>query len=555
MKIALAQINNKVGDLKGNFKRIKESIEKALDSNADIVVFPELSITGYPPRDLLEFEYFVDDNLEILEKIKLLSNDIAIVIGFVDKNTEKYGKKYHNAAAFIYKNQIIHKHYKCLLPFYDVFDETRYFEPGKNVSTFEFKGKKIALTICEDIWNDKSYWERPLYEFNPVDQLHKDKPDILLNLSASPYWIGKGDDRNLIISNIAQFLKAPVVYVNQVGGNDDLLFDGISFVMDKNGEIVAKCTDFNEDMTIYDYEKNTGSIKSISDTEEKSLFKALRMGLKDYCQKLGFKKVVLGLSGGIDSAVTAVIACYALGSDNVLGITMPSMYSSRGSIADSQQLAKNLRMKCTVVPIADIFNSYIKTIQGDEGLVMDVAEENLQARIRGNILMMHSNRCGYLLLSTGNKSEMAMGYCTLYGDMSGGLSVLSDVPKTMVYRLAEFINGFNEIIPTDIITKPPSAELRPDQKDQDSLPPYDILDAILKEYIEDHKPICEIANKFPRETVEMIIKKVNANEYKRRQASIGLKVTTKAFGSGRRVPIVHGYNFRIDKCMENDYEI
>lgn len=552
MKIALAQINNKIGDLNENFDRIVSFIEKAIRLKADLIVFPELAITGYPPRDLLDYEYFIDDNLKILEKIKPYSNEIAIAIGYIDKSEKSYGKKYHNAAAFLYQGEIVHKHYKCLLPFYDVFDETRYFEPGKEVLTFEFKGKKLALTICEDIWNDKSYWDRPLYAFNPVEELQKKELDLLLNLSASPYWVGKDKDRELILSNITNTLNVPIVYVNQTGGNDDLLFDGCSFVMDADSQIQARCYDFNEDLIVYDFEKNSGSIRPISDTNEKSLFKALRLGLRDYCQKLGFNKVVLGLSGGIDSAVTAVIACYALGSDNVLGITMPSMYSSSGSIDDSLKLALNLKMKCITVPIVDVFNSYIKNVQPDEGLIMDVTEENLQARIRGNILMMHSNRSGAMLLSTGNKSELAMGYCTLYGDMSGGLAILSDVPKTMVYSLAEFINSYNELIPYDIILKPPSAELRPDQKDQDSLPPYDILDGILKEYLEEHKPICDIASRFPLEDVEMVVKKVNANEYKRRQSSIGLKVTTKAFGSGRRFPIVQNYDFGIKCRNEND---
>ncbi|MEI7475219.1 MAG: NAD+ synthase [bacterium] len=550
MKIALAQINNKIGDLEGNFERIVSFIEKAKVLGADLVIFPELSVTGYPPRDLLDFDYFVEDNLKVIEKLKAHTDSIGVAIGYIDKSEKQFGKKYYNTAAFIYRGEIVHKHYKCLLPFYDVFDETRYFEPGKEVSTFEFKGKKLALTICEDIWNDKSYWDRPLYEFNPIEELQKKELDILLNLSASPYWVGKEKDRKLIISNIASLLKVPVIYVNQTGGNDDLLFDGLSFAMDANSKIQALCNDFNEDLLIYDSEKNSGIVKKVSDSEEKSLFKALRTGLKDYCHKLGFNKVVLGLSGGIDSAVTAVIACYALGNDNVLGITMPSMYSSEGSVTDSEKIAKNLKMKCKTIPIKDMFDSYIKGVQGDEPLKMDVAEENLQARVRGNILMMHSNRYGYLLLSTGNKSEMAMGYCTLYGDMSGGLSILSDVPKTMVYKLAEFINAYGEIIPYDIIEKPPSAELRPDQKDQDSLPPYEVLDDILKDYLEEHKPVCEITKKYPSEIVEMVVKKVNMNEYKRRQASIGLKVTTKAFGSGRRMPIVHGYDFGI-RCKKD----
>lgn len=547
MKIALAQINTKIGDFEGNIDKIINYINKAKNENVDLIVFPELAITGYPPRDLLDFECFVDSNLLQLEKIKQNSQDIGIICGHIAKNTQGYGKKYYNAAALVSNGEILSRHYKCLLPFYDVFDETRYFEPAKTVQPVEFLGKKLGITICEDVWNDKDYWQRPLYSFNPVDELIKQEIDIIINLSASPYWMNKEEDRFNILKNISSKHNIPLVYTNQVGGNDDLLFDGTSFVFDKNGELKARGKDFEEDLIIYDWDNNQGKINPISTSQEESLFKALSTGLKDYCHKLGFKKVIVGLSGGIDSALTAVIASDTLGSDNVLGITMPSMYSSPGSVEDSYQIAKNLGINYLNIPITDIFNSYINTVQKDRGILVDLAEENLQARIRGNILMTYSNRYGYLLLSTGNKSELSVGYCTLYGDMAGGLAILSDVPKTTVYKLCEFINLGKEVIPSSIITKPPSAELRPDQKDQDSLPPYEVLDDILKLYIEENKSPSQICKKYSPEIVQEVIKKVNLNEYKRRQAPLGLKVTTKAFGSGRRFPIVQKYSFNMDK--------
>ena len=492
----------------------------------------------------MDYDFFVRDNLKKLDELKQYSHAIGIICGYIDINPNEYGRKYHNAAALIYNGEIISRHYKCLLPFYDVFDENRYFEPAKEVKPVEFLGKKLGITICEDIWNDKDYWKRSPYEFNPIDKLVEQNVDIIINISASPYWINKGQDRIKILTNIAEKHHIPLVYVNQAGGNDDLIFDGTSFVLDKTGKLQVRCAEFKEDLCLYDLDKNKGSIAKISASEEESLFNALVMGLKDYCKKSGFTKVVFGLSGGIDSAITACIAKYALGSENVLSITMPSMYSSQGSVDDSIEIAKNLNIECLNVPISDIFNSYINNIQNSNGVIMDLAEENLQARIRGNILMMYSNRYNSLLLSTGNKSELSVGYCTLYGDMAGGLAVLSDVPKTMVYRLANYINSVYKVIPENIITKPPSAELRPDQKDQDSLPPYEVLDDILTSYIEKYISAEELSKKYPKELVNSIIKKINQNEYKRRQASLGLKVTTRAFGSGRRFPIVQGYDFQ-----------
>jgi len=546
MKIALAQINTKVGDLSANTDLIIKNINSARAKEAELVVFPELSITGYPPRDLLDFDCFIDDNLAYLDKIRENSKGINIICGFIDKNPSPYGKKYFNAAAIIKNGTIKAKYYKRLLPFYDVFDETRYFEPGKESLTVEINGKNFFITICEDLWNDKDYWKRQLYTTNPADEIPKTGIDCIINISASPYLLNKEKERFSIFKNISEKSGSSVIYVNQTGGNDDLLFDGASFVIDKTGELKSLCSDFKEDLAIYDPENNTGELHSISKSEEESVFRSLYTGVRDYCRKIGFKKVLVGLSGGIDSAVTAAVATEAMGRENVMGITMPAMYSSPGSVSDSEKLARNLGIEFRKIPITGIFNSYINEIQDGEKF-LDLAEENLQARIRANILMMYSNRYGHLLLTTGNKSELSVGYCTLYGDMSGGLAVLSDVPKIMVYRLAKYLNSLNkekEVIPQDTITKPPSAELRPDQKDEDSLPPYNILDDIIKEFVENNKSIREISEKYPEEVVKDVVKKINSCEYKRRQAALGLKVTTKAFGTGRRFPIVQGYDFQ-----------
>lgn len=543
MKIALGQINTKVGDLERNTDLIIKNINKAKEKGVDLIVFPELSITGYPPRDLLDFDCFINDNLKYLDKIRAASENIAVICGYVDINTEPTGKKCRNAAAFINNGKIVAKYYKQLLPFYDVFDETRYFEPGQRELIVEFKGKKLGITICEDLWNDKDYWKRPLYHIDPAECLAKYGINAIINISASPYLLNKEKDRFSILKNTSVKNNVPIIYVNQIGGNDDLLFDGTSFVIDSNGEIKCLCNDFAEDFAVYDLDSNIGEIHYTSQTEEESLFKALCAGVKDYCGKIGFKKVVLGLSGGIDSAVTAAIAVCALGKENVTGITMPSMYSSEGSVSDSEKLAQNLEIEFLNIPILNMFNTYVNTIPKEQQNTVDLAEENLQARIRANILMMHSNRYGHLLLTTGNKSELSVGYCTLYGDMCGGLAVLSDVPKVMVYRLAKYINKEKEIIPDDTIIKPPSAELRPDQKDLDTLPPYEILDDILKMFVEENKSIKEMSKKYSEELVKSIVKKINLCEYKRRQAALGLKVTTKAFGVGRRFPIVQGYDF------------
>lgn len=541
MKIALAQINPTIGDLKNNTKKIIKNIEKAKAQGIDLIIFSELAITGYSPFDLLDFEDFVRENLQALDEIKTHTQDIGVILGFVDFNHNPKGKKYRNSAALLYNGEILAQYNKMLLPYYDVFHETRYFEPGEEVCTIEFKGKKIGLSICEDLWNDISSFDYQQYLMNPIEDLAKKKPDFIVNLSASPYILHKEDRRFEIIGNLAQKYNIPFIYVNQVGANDDLLFDGNSFVMDTNGKLKAMCNDFEEDFIIYDSETRTGEIRPNSKALEEKIVKSLTMGLRDYCQKLGFKRVILGLSGGIDSALTAYLAKEALGAENVLGITMPSKYSSSGSVKDSEDLAKNLGIDFKNISIAPMFETFKKEL-GDD-VITGLAEENLQARLRSNILMAYSNKGGYLLLSTGNKSELAVGYCTIYGDMSGGLSLISDLPKTFVYKVCRYINKNGEIIPTSTIEKPPSAELRPDQKDQDSLPDYEVLDDIIEDYIVLNKPTDKIYEKYGKELVDDIISKITRAEYKRKQATLGLKITPKAFGSGRKIPITQGYDF------------
>jgi len=540
MKIALAQINPKIGDLENNTKKIIANIEKAKAEKVDLVIFSELSITGYSPFDLLDFEDFTRDNLVALDEIKSHTNGIGVILGFVDFNSNAKGKKYRNSAALLHNGEIVAKYNKMLLPFYDVFHETRYFEPGEEICVVDFMGQKIGISICEDLWNDISSFDYQQYIMNPIEELAKENPDFIVNLSASPYILHKETKRFEIIENLAKKYKIPFIYVNQVGANDDLLFDGNSFVTDTNGKITAMCKDFEEDFVVYDTDKKQGEIHPHSNCIEEKIVKAITMGLRDYCHKLGFKKVILGLSGGIDSALTAYFSKEALGAENVLGITMPSKYSSTGSVKDSEDLAKNLGIEFKNISIAPMFDSFKEQL-GE--VITGVAEENLQARLRSNILMAHSNKYGHLLLSTGNKSELAVGYCTIYGDMSGGLNLISDLPKTFVYKVCRYINRNCEIIPTSTIEKAPSAELRPDQIDQDSLPAYEILDDIIDDYIVHNKPTEEIYQKYGKELVDDIISKITKAEYKRKQATLGLKITPKAFGSGRKIPITQGYDF------------
>ena len=536
MKIALAQINPIVGDLEGNLSLINESVQNAARKGVDLVVFPEMALSGYPPKDLLDSPDFIEKQIKTLEKLAKSITKTAIVIGYVDVNKKGHGKPLVNSAALICNGEIVFKQNKTLLPTYDVFDETRYFEPAEKYNIFEFKGKKLAITICEDMWFDYL----PLYSSNPAEILAKKNPDLFIHINASPFTLGKIETRINIIRDCAQRYGIPVISVYQVGGNDELIFDGTSFVVESDGKVSAQAYSFKSDLIIYDTELKKGDLRTIPEDIPERAWEALKVGLRDYIRKSGFSKVVIGLSGGIDSAITAVLAAHALGKENVTTVSMPSMYSSEGSVTDAKILAENLGIRFEIVPITDIFNSFRDSLSSlFEGLPEGLAEENLQARIRGTILMALSNKFGCMLLQTGNKSEIAMGYCTLYGDMCGGLSVIGDVPKTLVYELSNWINRDKEIIPKSIITKPPSAELRPNQKDTDSLPPYETLDPILQLFIEERKTLDEIVAKgFDESLVRNIIKTVNQNEYKRYQAPPSLKITSKAFGTGRRMPLV-----------------
>jgi NAD+ synthase (glutamine-hydrolysing) len=543
MRTVLVQLNFIIGDIKYNTGKILQAIEHHSKS-ADLIIFSELSITGYPPMDLLENKKLIDDNIEAAQIIANKATDCAVIFGFVDRGNDGI---LFNSSAFAANGRIIAKQPKRLLPTYDVFDEHRYFKPADQHTVVEYMGKRIGMTVCEDIWNyseteDLTYTDYRRYNEDPTGELAKQGVDLLVNISASPFVLGKSQLKYKMISSIAKKFTVPVLYVNQVGGNDSLIFDGNSMVYNANGELFSYAPQFEEGYCIFD--ETCQQIEHRPENELEDLEKALCLGLRDYVQKCGFKKTVLGLSGGIDSALTAALAVKALGSENVMGITMPSMFSSKGSVDDSVKLARNLDIEIHEIPIKSIYNSYndsLSTIFA--GLGTDVTEENLQARIRGTILMAASNKFGALLLTTGNKSELAMGYCTLYGDMNGGLAVISDLAKTTVYKLAHYINRHGELIPENTITKPPSAELRDDQKDEDTLPPYEILDGILKEYVENKKGAAEIVDLgYNKETVDFVLNAVNRNEYKRRQAAPGLKVTSKAFGTGRRVPMAQRYS-------------
>ncbi len=543
MKIALAQINTTVGALQENTRKIIAGIEQARAGGAELVLFPELSITGYPPLDLLDSSSFVDKNLDCLEQIVSASVGITVIVGFVDRNRTRQGKQLYNAAAVIQDGQRRTTHYKSLLPTYDVFDEDRYFEAAEQVFPVQIQGIQAGVTICEDLWNDSDFWSRRLYLNDPVAELGKQEMQLLLNISASPFHVGKPRMRVEMVQAICRKYQVPAIYLNQVGGNDSLVFDGHSFIVNAQGELLWLGQGFTEEFTILDLDQ-LKPIQPDWHLDMGMIEDALVLGVKDYLGKTGFKSVVLGLSGGIDSAVTAAIAVKALGKENVMGLAMPSQYSSEGSVTDAYALANNLEIRCETVPIAPMFDAFLSSLSPIfQEKPEDVTEENLQARIRGNLLMALSNKYGHLLLTTGNKSEMAVGYCTLYGDMCGGLAVIADLPKTWVYQLAEYMNREQEVIPRNTITKPPSAELKPGQTDQDSLPPYEILDAILMAYIEEHKSAEEIIGMgYAAETVNWLIRRINLNEYKRRQAPPGLKVTRKAFGQGRRLPIARGYD-------------
>jgi NAD+ synthase (glutamine-hydrolysing) len=546
MKIAIAQINPTIGDIQGNKDKILSNIRNAKAIGADLVVFPEMALVGYPPMDLLLNKKLIRDNLDAVNDIAARSSDIAVICGYVEYDKDNPPLLF-NAAAFMNKGKIVSKHYKTLLPTYDVFDEMRYFSPAKKQKPVKFRGKSIGITICEDIWNDDYDSGNSLvigrkYEVDPVEILAGKNIDLMINISASPYVKGKNELKWNMISKIASKYSLPIIYVNQIGGNDSLIFDGNSFFVNSKGSFNKFADGFKEDLVVVDID---GRNKKIVPEENgiEDIRKALVLGIGDYFHKCGFKSAVLGLSGGIDSALTAALAVQALGSDKVTGITMPSVYSSKGSIDDSRRLAQNLGIRFEEIEIKEAFDSY-NILLSDifKGLQRDVTEENLQARIRSNILMAASNKFGSLLLTTGNKSELAMGYCTLYGDMAGGLAVISDLPKNMVYELARHINSEKEIIPPDSLSKAPSAELRENQKDQDTLPPYEILDRILECYIEKQMSADEIiAQGFDGRIVKEVLAAVNRSEYKRRQAAPGLKVTSKAFGTGRRLPIAQRF--------------
>ena len=543
MKIALAQIDTTVGDLRGNSGKLLEFYRRGVVAGTDVVMTPELAITGYPPRDLLAKHRFVDDNLRALDELAAQIGPTALLVGYVDFNPKRPGRDYVNAVALIQNGKILARRHKMLLPTYDVFDEDRYFQPAESNTVLDFAGQRLGLTICEDIWT-QDYLPARLYERSPIHDLMRDgtRAQLLLNLSASPYHLGKERVRHDMLAAVAQQYKVPVVYCNLVGGNDELIFDGNSLAFDASGNLLAQGAAFAEDLVIVDL---AGPPQPFHPLEPAAaLHEALVLGLRDYTQKCGFKSVVLGLSGGIDSAATACLAVAALGRENVLGVSMPSQFSSKGSIEDARELARNLGIRWETIPIQNIFEQFKSTLQPlFKGRPEDTTEENIQARIRGTTLMALSNKFGHMLLTTGNKSEVAVGYCTLYGDMNGGLGVIADVPKTMVYELARYINRQRPVIPESSLTKPPSAELRPNQTDQDSLPPYDVLDAIIKLYIEEAKSTAEIIKEtgYDEKLVRDIVRKIDLNEYKRKQAPPCLRVTSKAFGIGRRVPIAQRY--------------
>jgi len=546
MKIAIAQINPIIGDFNYNFDKIKCVADKAIELNCDMVVFSELVISGYPPRDLLEKNDFIDANLTCLNRLLASIRGIGVICGFVDKNATDKGKPLFNSAVHFEDGNILHKVHKRLLPTYDIFDESRYFEPGRESVPYPYKGHRIGLTVCEDAWNDEDIFKRRLYSTDPVALVVKAGADLVINVSASPFYVGNREFRWNMFGSMARKYGVPLIFANQVGGNDSVLFDGISTVFDKNGNIVARACDFDEDLMVFDSkapESSKGDLHPISNSDTESILKALVMGTRDYVTKCGFSRVVIGLSGGIDSALTACIAVKALGRENVSVVFMPSQYTSKENFEDTEELAENLGIVLTRVPIDSIFKEFLRFLSPSfKDNEPGITEQNIQARIRGTILMGLSNKHGSLVLSTGNKSELAVGYCTLYGDMTGGLAVISDVPKTTVYDLARFINREKEYIPPRIITKAPSAELKPDQSDQDDLPPYEVLDSILKAYIEDFKGADKLVQMgFDKDIVEEVIFKVDRNEYKRHQAAPGLKVTSKAFGYGRNYPIVQRY--------------
>ncbi|MFC2049341.1 NAD+ synthase [Chlamydiota bacterium] len=546
MKIALAQINPTIGALDENCQKIIHMIDKARRRGARIVVFPEMAVTGYPPEDLLLLPSFIQGVTHSIKKIIAASHGIAVFVGCVRENPDGGEKRLYNSAAFIENGELIGFQDKMLLPDYDVFSERRYFEPGSHIRAWDIEGKTVAVTICEDIWQHAGSVEYTSYMRDPVKELMPQRPDVLLNLSASPYYVRRYETRLHVCRSAAATLHCPVLFCNQVGGNDSLIFDGYSLCIDAEGHLFGHAKAFEEDLLVVDLDQKYPPI-TLTPEPVKELFQALVLGLRDYFYKLGWKKACLGLSGGIDSALVAVLAKEALGSENVLALTLPSRFSSPEGLADAKTLAATLGITCHELSIEKPFEAFLETLEPSfHDMPPDVTEENLQARIRGTLLMAFSNKFGYLLLSTGNKSEMAMGYTTLYGDMCGGLGVLGDVSKEQVYALARYINSTKEVIPHTTIDRPPSAELRPNQRDDDSLPPYPLVDRVLQDYVEEHLSPEQIAQRhhFSLDLVKELVRKIHLSEYKRRQAPPCLRVTKKAFSIGRRFPIVQHWNMK-----------
>jgi NAD+ synthase (glutamine-hydrolysing) len=554
VRIALGQINPTIGDFAGNLALIADALAHAEDAGADLLVLPELALCGYPPRDLLERRAFVDAAGRALGELAARvgmrrtpdGRHTALLVGFPERLAEGGRAGVHglaNSAALVDQGRVVSVHRKSLLPTYDVFDEWRYFDPADSVSVAELRGRRLGISVCEDIWNDAGFWPRRLYREDPIERLVAGGAEILINISASPFTVGKRHLRPRMLASTARRWQRPLVFVNQVGGQDDLVFDGASLAFDDRGEVIARAAEHASDLITVDLAAGRGELRSWPSSDARAALEALVLGTRDYARRCGFGQALVGLSGGIDSAVVACIAARALGPANVLGVALPSRYSSQHSRRDAAELAANLGLRFQEIPIEGPFTAYLDTLAPVfAGRPADATEENLQARVRGALLMALSNKLGLLLLSTGNKSELATGYCTLYGDMCGGLAVVSDVPKTMVYALAREINLERPVIPGSTLTKAPSAELRPDQTDQDTLPPYDLLDRILEAHIEQGLDAAGlVAAGFDRAVVEDVVRRVRLSEYKRRQMPPGLIITGKAFGPGRRYPIAQAF--------------
>ena len=540
MKIALAQNNYVVGDLSGNARLIVQSAQRARQAGASLVITSELALVGYPPRDLLLHRSFVSRSWEVVNELaKSLPSSTAVLLGVPEPNDSIQGRPLYNSGVLLHAGRIQALFRKCLLPTYDVFDEDRYFEPAVGPQILRWNGMSLGITICEDIWNDQGFWKRPRYHTDPVEELARANVDAVINLSASPFTCGKQQFREAMVADMAGKHRIPIFYVNQVGGNDDLVFDGRSFAVNAKGSLIARGRAFEEDLVVVDVGNMTGDIAAEDQESEAEIWKALVLGTRDYVRKCGFSRVLLGLSGGIDSSLTAAIAVEAVGARNVLGTLMPSPFSSDASIEDAEQLAKQLGIRTITIPIASLMGTFDESLSTELWeYKKDVTEENIQARIRGTLLMALSNKTGALLLTTGNKSELSVGYCTLYGDMCGGLAVISDVPKTMVYRLSLWLNRHRQIIPPRVLSKAPSAELRPGQTDQDSLPPYDLLDGILAKHIEEYQSVDGLVSSGFDETVSTnVLNMIKRAEFKRKQMPPGIKVTDRAFGTGWRMPI------------------